>query len=123
MVLHAVKADKTADFESVMTRLRDALALSTNDVRRQQAAGWRVFRQTTPLADGNVLYVSLIDPVVANQEYDVARLLAEAVPAEAAQLYETFRAAHVQPTVQASNLTLILSLAPPAAAAVQGSRP
>ncbi|HTV03156.1 MAG TPA: hypothetical protein VMF13_21590, partial [Luteitalea sp.] len=97
MVFHTVKSDKTADFEAVMTRLRDLLAVSGNEVRRQQAAGWRVFRQVAPLADGNVLYVSVLDPVVANAEYDVPRLLAEAAPTEAALLYEQFRDAHVQP--------------------------
>ncbi len=120
MVYHAVKADRTAEFEAVMTRLRDLLALSADPVRRQQGAGWRVFRQATPLADGSVLYVSLIDPVVANAEYDVPRLLAEAAPAEAAQLYEQFRDAHVQPTVQASNLSVVIAPvaapAPPPAA-------
>jgi hypothetical protein len=112
MIFHTVKADRTTDFEAVMTRLRDLLAASDNDVRRQQAAGWRVYRQTTPLADGSVLYVSVLEPVVANAEYDVPRLLAEAAPAEAAQLYEQFRDAHVQPTVQASNLSLVLTLVP-----------
>lgn len=114
MIFHAIKADKTADFEAVMTRLRDVLAVSGSDVRRKQAAGWRVYRQTTPLANGAVLYVSVLEPVVANAEYDVARLLAEAAPTEAAQLYEQFRDAHVEPTVQASNFSLVLTLVPPA---------
>jgi hypothetical protein len=115
MVLHAIKADKTADFEAVMTRLRDLLALSGDQVRRTQGAGWRVFRQATPLADGAVLYLSFLDPVVANAEYDVPRLLAEVAPTEAAQLYERFRDAHVQPTVQASNLSLVIAPAAPPA--------
>ncbi len=119
MVFHAIKADKTADFEAVMTRLRDVIAATGSDVRRQQAAGWRVYRQATPLPNGAVLYVSVMDPVVPNAEYDVARLLAEAAPAEAAQLYEQFRAAHVEPTVQASNLSLVLTLVPPAAPPAQ----
>ena len=123
LIFHAVKADKTADFEAVMTRLRDLLAVSGNEVRRQQAAGWRVFRQVTPTADGNVLYVSVLDPVVANAEYDVPRLLAEAAPTEAALLYERFRDAHVQPTVQASNLSLVLSLQPTAAAPAAAPAP
>jgi hypothetical protein len=115
MVYHAIKADKTADFEAVMTRLRDLLAVSSNEDRRRQGAGWRVFRQATPLGDGSVLYVSLMEPVVVNAEYDVPRLLAEAAPAEAAQLYERFREAHVQGTVQASNLTVVIAPTAPAA--------
>jgi hypothetical protein len=117
MVYHAIKADKTTEFEAVMTRLRDLLAVSSDEVRRRQGAGWRVLRQATPLADGSVLYVSILDPVVANAEYDVPRLLAEAAPAEAAQLYQQFRDAHVQPAVQASNLTVVI--APVAAPAPQ----
>lgn len=109
MVFHAVKADKTAEFEAVMTRLRDLLAVSGDEVRRRQGAGWRVFRQATPLADGAVLYVSVLDPVVPNAEYDVPRLLAEAAPDEAALLYQQFRDAHAQPTVQASNLSLVVA--------------
>jgi hypothetical protein len=123
MVFHTVKADRTAEFEAVMTRLRDLLAVSGNEVRRQQAAGWRVFRQVAPLADGAVLYVSVLDPVVANAEYDVPRLLAEAAPAEAAQLYEQFRDAHVQPTVQASNLSLVVSLVPGASTTAPAATP
>jgi hypothetical protein len=125
MVFHAIKADKTADFESVMTRLRDLLAASATEARRQQGAGWRVFRQATPLGDGSVLYISFLEPVVANAEYDVPRLLAEAAPTEAAQLYEQFRDAHVQPTVQASNLTIVIApgAAAPAAAATAPPAP
>lgn len=125
MVFHAIKADKTADFESVMTRLRDLLATSATETRRQQGAGWRVFRQATPLGDGSVLYISFLEPVVANAEYDVPRLLAEAAPTEAAQLYEQFRDAHVQPTVQASNLTIVIAPggAAPAAAATAPPAP
>jgi hypothetical protein len=115
MIFHAIKADKTGDFESVMTRLRDLLGVSADDVRRRQGAAWRVYRQATPLADGSVLYVSILDPVVANAEYDVPRLLAEAAPAEAALLYEQFRDAHVQPTVQASNLSIVIAPASPTA--------
>jgi hypothetical protein len=123
MVLHAIKADKTADFEAVMTRLRDLLSGSSDDVRRRQGAGWRVFRQATPLADGAVLYISFLDPVVPNAEYDVPRLLAETAPTEAAQLYEQFRDAHVQPTVQASNLAVVIAPAVTPVAAPPAAKP
>ena len=123
MVFHAIKADKTAEFEAVMTRLRDLLAVSGDEVRRRQGAGWRVLKQATPLGDGSVLYVSFLDPVVANAEYDVPRLLAEAAPAEAAQLYEQFRDAHVQPTVQASNLTVVLAPVAAGAPATPAPKP
>jgi hypothetical protein len=112
MVFHTVKADRMVEFEALFTRLREAFALSGEAARRSQAAGWRIFKQNAPTAQGHLLYVSVIDPVVPGQEYDIARLLAEAFPAEGAALYQSLLASHVQPTVQASNLTLVTSLAP-----------
>ena len=53
MVFHAIKADRTAEFEAVMSRLHDLLAASGNDVRRQQGRGGRVYRQATPRPDGD----------------------------------------------------------------------
>ncbi len=111
LVFHTVKADRATDFELLFTRLREALAVSGVPGRREQGAGWRLFKQNAPTAEGHLLYVSVIDPVVAGQEYDIARLLAEAFPTEGAALYQTILASHVQPTVQASNLTLVGSLA------------
>ena len=60
----AIKPDKTADFERILTRLRDGLTKSENQERRKQAAGWRLVRVDKALPDGNVIYVHLIDPVV-----------------------------------------------------------
>lgn len=120
MIFHAVKADKTADFEAVMTRLRDLLAASQDATRRAQGAGWRVYKQAAPMPDGAALYISVLEPVVANAEYDVPRLLAETAPTEAALLYEQFRSAHVQPTVNKSDLTLVIA---PVAAAAGGAQP
>jgi hypothetical protein len=105
LVFHVVKADKAADFEGLFARLRTALAASAVAARREQGAGWRLFKQNAPTAEGHLIYVSMIDPVVAGQEYDIARLLAEAYPDEGTALYQTLLGAHVQPTVQASNLT------------------
>ena len=44
MIWNPVKPDRTMDFEMVMARLKEALALSEDPVRKQQAAGWKVFR-------------------------------------------------------------------------------
>lgn len=115
LVFHVVKADKAADFEGLFARLRTALASSAVAARQEQGAGWRLFKQNAPTAEGHLVYVSMIDPVVAGQEYDIARLLAEAYPDEGAALYQTLLGAHVQPTVQASNLTGVTG-APPAPA-------
>src|SRR5580765_4817626 len=45
----AIKPDKTADFEKVLAKVRDALQKSDKPERRQQAAGWRVMKMAKPL--------------------------------------------------------------------------
>src|SRR5512139_1499593 len=39
-----IKPDKTADFEFVLNKLKDALQKSENPERKKQAAGWKVFK-------------------------------------------------------------------------------
>src|SRR4051794_18485042 len=59
MVLNFIKPDKTADFEAVMGKLKEALQKSDKPERKQQAAGWKVFKSPDP-AGMNVLYVFVI---------------------------------------------------------------
>jgi hypothetical protein len=89
MILNFVKPDKTADFEMVMTRLKEALLKSEKPERKQQAAGYKVYKSPDP-AGGNVLYVVLIDPSVLGADYTVANILSEAFPKEANELYTKF---------------------------------
>jgi hypothetical protein len=109
MIFHTIKADQGPQFEQLFDRLRAGLTASRSDARRQQIGGWRLLKQNASTAEGHLVYVSLIDPVVAGQEYDMARLLAEMYPDEGTALYQVLLASHVQPTVQASNLTAVLS--------------
>src|SRR3974390_198594 len=44
MTLNFIKADKTADFEMVIAKLKEALQKSPNPARKQQAAGWKFFK-------------------------------------------------------------------------------
>ena len=85
----AIRPDKTADFEMVMNRLKEALAKSEKPERRQQAMGYKVYKSPDP-AGGNVLYVVLIDPSVLGADYTVANILSEAFPKEANDLYTKF---------------------------------
>ena len=41
-----IKPDKTADFEVVLNKLKEALAKSEKPERKQQAAGWKIFKST-----------------------------------------------------------------------------
>jgi hypothetical protein len=82
LVLNFIKADKTADFEAVVAKLKDALQKSPNAQRKQQAASWKVYKSPDPGPGGSVLYVYFVDPVVKGADYTVGTILAEAFSAE-----------------------------------------
>jgi len=87
----AIKPDKTADYEKVLTRLRDALQASDDPQRKQQAAGWRVMKVTEPLPDGNIAYVHVITPVVAGADYTLLKPIYDKFPSESQQIYQSYR--------------------------------
>ena len=89
LVLNYIKADKTADFESVVAKVKEALLKSEKPERKSQAAGWKIFKAAEPGPGGAVLYVWIIDPVAKGNEYSVSAILTEGFPAEAAALYKT----------------------------------
>jgi hypothetical protein len=89
----AIRPDKTADFERVIARLREALVASDEPLRRQQAEGWKVIRMTRALPDGNIGYVHVISPVVEQADYTVMQILYDELPDERQQLYELYRGA------------------------------
>ena len=94
MVLNFIKPDKTADFEAVMGKLKEALQKSEKPERKQQAASWKVFKSPDPAAGGNVLYVFMIDPAVKGADYTVSTILAEAFPTEVQTLYKQYAEAY-----------------------------
>jgi len=94
MVLNFIKPDKTADFEAVMTKLKEALTKSEKPERKQQAASWKVFKSPEPAQNGNVLYVFVIDPAVKGADYTVSTILAEAFPQEVQTLYKQYADAY-----------------------------
>jgi hypothetical protein len=96
MILNFIKPDKTADFEAVMTKLKEALQKSDKPERKQQAAGWKIFKSPDP-AGANALYVFVIDPAVKGADYSVANILAEAFPADQVnELYKQYAGAYAQ---------------------------
>jgi len=88
-----IKPDKTADFEQVMSRVKDALMKSEKPERKQQAAGWRVVKGNTAMKDGTIIYTHVISPVVKGADYTILSILYEANPdpAEQRKLFETYR--------------------------------
>ena len=91
----AIKPDKTADFEEVMSKVREALMQSPNAQRKQQAAGWKVLKSSTPMPDGNLVYTHVITPVVSGADYAIMTILYEAFedPTERTRLYELYSGA------------------------------
>ena len=85
-----IKPDKTADFEAVLTKLKEALAKSETPGRKEQAASWHVFK-TSQAVQGNVAYIMIINPVVKGQEYDISRLIAEVFPVEVQEYFEKYK--------------------------------
>jgi hypothetical protein len=90
VILYTIKTDKTADFEMVMNRTKEALNKSDKPGRKQQAATWRVFKSADPGANGNALYVMVIDPAIKDADYNVINILNEAFPTEVQALYKSY---------------------------------
>jgi hypothetical protein len=109
MVLNFIKPDKTADFEAVMAKLKEALQKSPKPERKQQAATWKVFKSPDPAAGGNVLYVFVIDPAVKGADYTVSTILSEAFPQEVQTLYKQYADAYASGQ-NFVNLTLVADM-------------
>jgi hypothetical protein len=107
----AIKPDKTADFEKVLARVRDALQQSTKPERKQQAAGWRVLKVDKPLPDGTIAYIHIITPV-ANADYTLLKMIYEEFPSESQQMYETYRAAFAKNLALASG-SVVMDMSKP----------
>ena len=91
----SIKPDKTADFEQIMARVREALMKSEKPERKQQAAGWKVIKGATPLKDGSIVYTHVIHPVVKGADYTIMAILYEgnSDPMEQRKLFEQYRGA------------------------------
>lgn len=118
-----VKPDKTTDFETILARVKDALARSDKPQRRQQAAGWRVFKARETGPGAVAIYVSVMDPVAKDADYSLGALLTEASTeadtsgsaAPAADLrtsiYTKYLDAFGNPAVNLFHLTLVAEFA------------
>lgn len=90
VILNFVRSGGESAFEETLARAAEALAAGDSEESRRQAEGWSTWRAEEPLADGDVLYVSWIDPVAPGADYWIPGILSEAFPAEAQELYETW---------------------------------
>ena len=105
LMFHFVKPAQAAAFEGVMAELDSALDVA----RGNQARGWKVFRADNDITgQGNVMYVWVIDPVVSGADYAVSTILAEALPEQVQDLYQTYNGSYTD--AQLKQLILNLDL-------------
>jgi hypothetical protein len=90
----AIRPDKTADFEKIMGKIKDALAKSETPEAKQQLAGWKVVKMSKPMPDGTIIYTHVITPV-AGADYNILQVLYATFkdPAEQKELYDMYRGA------------------------------
>jgi hypothetical protein len=102
-----IKPEKTADFEAVLTKLKESLAKNEKAERKQQAAGWKVFK-SSQMANNMAVYIFFISPVVKGQEYDITRLIAEVFPVEVQEVFAKYKDAFGGRAI--TNLTSLMSM-------------
>ena len=91
IVTMLIKPDKTADFEFVLNKLKEALNKSEKPERKEQAAGWKIFKSSQAGPQGSVVYVMRIDPVVKGAEYDISMLISEVFPVEVQEIFAKYK--------------------------------
>ena len=119
LMLIFIKPDKTADFETILARVKDALLKSDKPQRRQQAAGWKVFKARETGPGAVAIYVSVMDPVVKDADYSLGALLTDASSAGSApvpgvdartSVYQKYLDAFGNPAINLFHLTAIAEL-------------
>ena len=112
MLTFYIKADKAADFEKVMAKLHEALANSDKPERRQQAAGWKLYKASDAGPNGTVLYINFLSPTLKGADYTISKILAEVFPQEVQQLFPLYRDAFAG--LARAELSLIQDFSTPA---------
>jgi len=76
IVVYAANPGKEAEYEQVITKLKDALAKSTEPTAKEQAAGWTVTKLAKSLDNGGgSTYVHVINPVVKGADYSIVNIV------------------------------------------------
>jgi hypothetical protein len=93
VLLYPVLNTKVGEFEMFLGYLRDALAKSTDPTIRAQAKGWKIYRDTTPGPNNDIIYVFLLDPAVPCVEYSLGRVISAAIndPAERDRVWNLYK--------------------------------
>jgi len=92
----SIRPDKTADYEQVLNKVKEALTKSQAPEAKQQLAGWKVMKAAKPMPDGNIIYTHVITPV-PGADYNILQVLYATFtdPTEQKNLYDLYRGAFV----------------------------
>jgi hypothetical protein len=76
LLFHQIKADRAADFEWVMERLKEAMSKSEDAKVKEQASGFKVFKTAADaVSPGNITFVVVVNPATAEADYSMTNLL------------------------------------------------
>jgi hypothetical protein len=93
VVIVLIKPDKTADFEAVLAKYKEALGKSDKPARKEQLAGLKIYKSPTAMG-GNTAYILSVDPVVKGEEYDITRVINEVFPSEVTDMFNKYKEAY-----------------------------
>ena len=88
ILLVQIKPDKTAVFEEMAGKLKAGLAKTQDATIQKQAQGFKVYKSSEPFGP-NALYVVLIDPAVADSEYELFQMLSKTMTPDELRAPET----------------------------------
>jgi hypothetical protein len=102
LIYTQIKPDKTADYEAVMNKYKEALTKSDNADEKAMAAGMKLYKSPDPgpnvQGSPTVLYVWVVNPTVKNADYSanaMIKTIAKAFPTEATGYYNQLKDALV----------------------------
>lgn len=84
MLFFSVKEANTADFESVMTSIKEILSKSDKPERKSQANSFQIYK-IEAAQNGVVTFAMLLDPVTKGVTYDFGKILSEGMAPEKVQ--------------------------------------
>jgi hypothetical protein len=87
----SIRPDKTADYEQVLGKVKEALTKQGTPDAQKQLAGWKVVKAAKPMPDGNIVYTHVIQPV-PGADYSILQVLYATFtdPAEQKSLYDLY---------------------------------
>jgi hypothetical protein len=93
VIILLIKPDKTADFDTVVAKYKEALGKSDKAARKEQLAGLKIYKSPTAMG-GNTPYIFTVDPIVKGEEYDITRIINEVFPSEVTDMFNKYKEAY-----------------------------